>query len=51
LVRERYTGQLKGPFNADARKKAGMGREYYEDLSSDHTEAETAANIRVAYEP
>jgi uncharacterized ferritin-like protein (DUF455 family) len=50
LVRERYTGQLKGPFNTDDRKKAGMGREYYEDLGNDQAEAETRANIGVAYE-
>jgi len=50
LVRERYTGQLKGPFNADDRKKAGMGKEYYEELGNDQAKAETRAKIGVAYE-
>jgi uncharacterized ferritin-like protein (DUF455 family) len=33
LVTERFAGQLKGPFNSEDREKAGMTREFYEDLS------------------
>jgi uncharacterized ferritin-like protein (DUF455 family) len=32
LVRERFPGGLKPPFNHDARCKAGFGREFYENL-------------------
>lgn len=33
-VRHYYPGQLKGPFNADARGQAGMGPEWYEPLTT-----------------
>lgn len=32
LVRERFQGPLKGPFNIEDRRKAGLGQEFYEDL-------------------
>ncbi len=51
LVKERYSGPLKGPFNADDRKKAGMTREYYEELEGDFGRDETAKpGVAVAYE-
>ncbi|KAI4860579.1 DUF455-domain-containing protein [Hypoxylon rubiginosum] len=31
-VRKHFRGAVKGPFNAEAREMAGMGRDYYEDL-------------------
>ncbi|KAG8846005.1 hypothetical protein FRB91_001263 [Serendipita sp. 411] len=54
LVRERFQGQLRGPFNIDDRKKAGMGKEFYEDLvgGSEVEEATGAAapGLTIAYE-
>jgi uncharacterized ferritin-like protein (DUF455 family) len=35
LVKERFNGSLKPPFNEDARNKAGMGKEWYIPLSKD----------------
>lgn len=31
-VRRHFAGKLKGPFNADDRSKAGLSKEWYEDL-------------------
>jgi uncharacterized ferritin-like protein (DUF455 family) len=33
LVRTRFKGTLKPPFNAEARGRAGMAPEYYESLA------------------
>lgn len=30
-VRQRWRGDIKGPFNVEDREKAGMSREFYED--------------------
>lgn len=47
LVRQRFSGQLKGPFNAEDRQKAGMGKEFYEDLVGDRDDTPI---VRVAYD-
>ncbi len=31
-VRKNFIGRLKGPFNADDRRKAGLDKEWYDDL-------------------
>lgn len=31
-VRKHFAGKLKGPFNATDRSKAGLTKEYYQDL-------------------
>ncbi|KAG8833801.1 hypothetical protein FRC17_010042 [Serendipita sp. 399] len=52
LVRERFQGQLRGPFNIDDRQKAGMGKEFYEDLvgGSDEAAGGAAPGLTIAYE-
>lgn len=34
-VRKNWTGDLKGPFNVEDRERAGMTREFYEDLKGE----------------
>jgi len=46
-VREKFNGAVKGPFNETDRAKAGMGREFYEDLVG---EADARAKLGVGYE-
>lgn len=46
-VREKFNGAVKGPFNEVDRAKAGMGREFYDDLIG---EADSRATLRVDYE-
>jgi hypothetical protein len=31
-VRQNFSGKLKGPFNSSDRCKAGLGKEWYDDL-------------------
>lgn len=45
LVISRFNGGLKGPFNEGDRQKAGMGKEFYEDLSGKKGDA----NIIIRY--
>jgi uncharacterized ferritin-like protein (DUF455 family) len=47
VVREKFNGAVKGPFNEADRAKAGMGREFYEDLVG---EADARARVGVGYE-
>ncbi len=49
FVRERFHGHLKGPFNIEDRRKAGLGVEFYKDLVGGEEEA-AAASVQVAYE-
>ncbi|EGO23184.1 hypothetical protein SERLADRAFT_439923 [Serpula lacrymans var. lacrymans S7.9] len=64
-VRRGWRGDIKGPFNAEARETAGMTREYYEGLRGemdfvdkrtdasatvDHDESMAPASVRVEYE-
>lgn len=39
-VRQNFAGRLKGPFNTTDRAKAGMGREWYEDLVGERNRRE-----------
>lgn len=34
-VRQHFSGHLKGPFNIDDREKAGLTRDFYEDLAGE----------------
>ena len=34
-VRQHFSGRLKGPFNVDDREKAGLTRDFYEDLAGE----------------
>lgn len=34
-VRLHFSGHLKGPFNVEAREKAGLTRDFYEDLAGE----------------
>jgi len=42
-VQKHFRGAVKGPFNAEARKQAGMDRSYYEDLSGRPWQGEVIA--------
>lgn len=41
-VRKGWTGELKGPFNEEAREQAGMTKEFYEDLRGELAYADGA---------
>ena len=60
-VRKNFRGEVKGPFNVEAREKAGMTREFYEDLrgemgwedrheNSPQVSDSNAAQLQVGYE-
>ncbi|KAI0339942.1 DUF455-domain-containing protein [Trametopsis cervina] len=56
-VRTNFRGEVKGPFNIEAREKAGMTREFYEDLRGEmtwedrHVDGPDApAQVQVGYE-
>lgn len=42
-VKRNWRGDLKGPFNVEDREKAGMSREFYENLSGE-MEGPTSGN-------
>lgn len=48
-VRSRFVGRLKGPFNEEDRRKAGLTRDFYEDLSEEE-DRHVAAAVKLAYE-
>ncbi|GJJ14422.1 hypothetical protein Clacol_008686 [Clathrus columnatus] len=61
-VKSRFVGRLKGPFNEEDRRKAGLTRDFYEDLDDDvdenheererdrHVDTAAAAAVKLAYE-
>lgn len=55
-VRANFRGDVKGPFNVEDREKAGMTREFYEDLRGEmaweerHDGDATKAQVAVGYE-
>jgi hypothetical protein len=42
-VRLNFVGRLKGPFNAEDRKKAGLDKPWYDDLVGEKTSERTAS--------
>lgn len=48
-VRQNFAGRLKGPFNAEDRAKAGMGKEWYEGLQGERVGMPGAAAGAVAH--
>jgi hypothetical protein len=57
-VRRNWRGDIKGPFNVNDREKAGMTRDFYEDLKGgmawdgreNAVPAEEKAKVQVGYE-
>lgn len=53
-VRALWTGEIKGPFNAEDREKAGLSREFYEGLKGELPPFQmlkaTEANVGIEYE-
>lgn len=55
-VKKNFRGDVKGPFNVEDREKAGMTREFYEDLRGEmgwqdrHVEDAASPQVQVGYE-
>ncbi|KAH8109615.1 DUF455-domain-containing protein [Phellopilus nigrolimitatus] len=59
-VRRHFSGRLKGPFNVDDREKAGLTRDFYEDLAGEMKDSlspvpakaiqDEEASVKIGYE-
>ncbi|KDQ06120.1 hypothetical protein BOTBODRAFT_141294 [Botryobasidium botryosum FD-172 SS1] len=51
-VKDHFSGALKGPFNEEDRRKAGMTPDFYEDLRGEieHGEVGREGNLEIGYE-